>query len=134
MSKFFSDAPFWIWIFLSSRITIYLARNTENSPKWILSKKWLEIKPRVIHRLVSGGFWHQKRSWFIIAQTRAKSSDLEYFGWFVQNITYGAYFPLNFSQKMQISYQNWNILRNKDFWNWLSSYILDSKVNFKNLY
>ena len=71
--------------------------------------------------------------WFIIAQTRAKSSDLEYFCCFVQNITYGAFFPLSFCQKIQISYQNLKILRNIDFWNSLSSYMLNSIVNFKIL-
>ena len=77
---------------------------TENAPKWILAKKWLRVKPRVIHKLLLGSFWHQKRSCFIIAQTCTNLSDLEYFGWFVQNITYGVFFPLNFYQKIQISY------------------------------
>ena len=87
---------FWVWIFLSSKITPHLVWKTENAPKWVLGEKWLKIKPRVIRRLVSGSFWHQKRSWFIMEETHAKSSELEYFDCFVQNITYGVFFPLNY--------------------------------------
>ena len=97
-------------------------------------KKMIKINPRVIHRLILGSFWHQKKLRFIIAQTRAKLSDLEYFCCFVQNITYGAFFLLSFCQKIQFLYQNLKILRNMDFWNSLSSYMLNSKVIFKNLY
>ena len=68
---------FRVWIFLSSKITPHLVWKTENAPKWVLGKKWLKIKPKVIHRLVLGSFWHQRRSWFIIAQTCPNSSDLE---------------------------------------------------------
>ena len=125
---------FWVWNFLSSRITVYLVWKTENAPKLVLAKKWSKIKPRVIQRLVFGSFWHQKRTWFIIAYTCAKSPDLECFGWIIQNITYGAFFPLSFCQKIQISYQNLKILRNKEFWNSLSSYMLCSKVIFKILF
>ena len=70
----------------------------------------------------------------IIAHDRTNLSDLEYFGWFVQNITYGVFFPLNFCQKIQKSNQNLKILRNKDFWNSLSSYMLCSKVIFKTFF
>ena len=52
---------FWVWNFLSSRITVYLVWKTENAPKLVLAKKWSKIKPRVIQRLVFGSFWHQKK-------------------------------------------------------------------------
>ena len=55
----------------------------------------------------------------------------EYFWCFVQNITYGAFFPLSFCQKIQILYQNLKVLRNIDFWNSLSSYMLKSMVALK---
>ena len=32
-------------------------------PEWVLAKRWLKIKPRVIHELILGHFWHQKRLW-----------------------------------------------------------------------
>ena len=73
-------------------------------------------------------------SWFIIASTCTKLFDLGYFSWFVQIITYGAFFVLNFCQKIKISYQNLKTLRNKDFWNSLTSYMLDRKKIFQNLY
>ena len=102
--------------------------------KSYFQKRWLKINPRVILRLLLDSFWHQKRSWFIIAQTCAKSSDLKYFCSFVQNMTYGAFFPLSFCQKIQILYQNLKALRNIDFWNSLSSYMLKSMVTFKISY
>ena len=40
------------------------------------SKIWLKIKLKVINRLVLGVIWQQRRSWFIIAQTRPNSSGL----------------------------------------------------------
>ena len=64
----------------------------------------------------------------------SKSSDLENFGWNVQNITCRAFFLLSFCWKIPISYPNSNIPRNKDLWNSLSSYMLKSKVNLRNLY
>ena len=108
---------FWVWIFLSPKIDEYLVQKTENAPKWCFQKRWLKINPRVILRLLLDSFWHQKRSWFIIAQTRAKSSDLEYFCCFVKNTTCGTFFPISFCQKIQILYQNLKILGILDFWN-----------------
>ena len=104
LRKFFLGASFLSFdVFVFKNYHIFTWK-TENAPKWILAKKWLKVKPRVIHRLLLGSFWHQKRSWLIIAQTCANSSDLEYFGWFVQNITYGAFFPLSFCWKIQNLY------------------------------
>ena len=80
---------FWVWIFLSSRITICLVWKTENAPKWVLAKQLSKIKPRYTLGLVLGSSQHQKRSCFIISQTCAKSSDLENFGYIVQNTTNG---------------------------------------------
>ena len=37
-------------------------------------------------------------------------------------------------KRIQISYQDLRLLRNIDIWNSLSSYMLDSKVIFKNPY
>lgn len=91
---------FWVWIFFVFKIYCIFGMKNRKCSEMSFSKKWLNIKPRVIHRLVFVSFWHQKRTWFIIPETHANSSDLEYFGWIVQNITYGVSFPLSFCPKI----------------------------------
>ena len=49
------------------------------APKWYFSKIWLKIKPRVIHILVLGSFWHQKR---YMVYYRANSRKIIWFGIF----------------------------------------------------
>ena len=61
MSKFFSDAPFLsLDFFVFKNYHIFGTKNRKCSKMSVIKIKWLKIKPRVIHRLVSGGFWHKK--------------------------------------------------------------------------
>ena len=92
-----------------------------------------KIKNRVNERLILGNFWHSKWTWFIIDLFRPISPYLEYFQFFIEKMTYGAFFPLNFCQRTQFFCQSWKKFKIVDFWNSLPFYLMNSKVNFKSL-
>ena len=100
----------------------------------MLTKIFLKTKLVLVICMLISNFWHQKRIWIIIDYFRANSSDLEYFGYHIQKLTYGAFFPLNFCHKTQFFNQNWKIKKNMDFWNSPCLSFTKRVVNFKNLH